>query len=131
MSDADISWDGGKARIGRSDLVVHIYLRHIAELRSLYSYFDLKRGYYIKYLDEYYKIHDDGRGKREIIRHLGGDRRFYRTLIAKKVTRKEYRFSKELVLPLKSVASLAVTFVYVRSLAVWVLKEFFHFTHQK
>jgi len=89
-SDAELSWDGGKARIGRGDLIIHIYLQQISELELSYGYFNLKRGYYVKYLGEYYKIHDDGSGKREIGRHLGGDRRFYRTLICKKVTAKEF-----------------------------------------
>ena len=89
-SDIELEWDGGKSRIGRGDLIVHFYLDHITEITARYSYFDLKRGYYVRYLDEYYKIHDDGSGKSEIARHLGGDRRFYRTIVCKKVTAAEF-----------------------------------------
>ena len=90
VSDIDLEWDGGKTKIGRGELVVHIYLQHITELETDYPHISFRRGYYIKYLNEYYKIHDDGIGNREITRHLGGDRRFYRTLVAKKVTPKEF-----------------------------------------
>ena len=90
LNDKEIEWDNGKIKMGRDDIIVNIYLQHWNEIKQDYPDLEIRRGDFIKFLVDYFEVVDAGIGKATLKHHFAGDRRYFRTILAIRVSELQF-----------------------------------------
>lgn len=86
VADADVISEGGIRRLSKGDISVFVYNDHLTELGV-----DIKVGDFIGFQGKFYEVFDPGYNKDSMNRKIGGDRDYYREVMAKSVSEKVFR----------------------------------------